>query len=275
MGGNVSVLRVRATLVVCLQEMHVRMADGSCSQGLSVVVMGVCGSGKTTVGRELATLLGATFTEGDDFHPAANVHKMQSGTPLNDDDRWPWLDAIGAHISKQSLHGVSVASCSALKEAYRSRLAAAMPSGSRLVFVHLHLDQADITARMKARSGHFMPAALVASQFDALEDPVLDKQVRLLGSAPSATVSGGHGDSVAGAGAGAGAGGGGSGVSGRDGGSHVTYELIQVSSEDATRLSAAQLAATLRSRLQADACAAESADSTALSPSTALAAHDE
>ena len=71
MGGNVSVLRVRATLVVCLQEMHVRMADGSCSQGLSVVVMGVCGSGKTTVGRELATLLGATFTEGDDFHPAA------------------------------------------------------------------------------------------------------------------------------------------------------------------------------------------------------------
>ncbi|GGO51694.1 MULTISPECIES: gluconokinase [Streptomyces] len=130
-----------------------------------VVVMGVAGTGKTTVGPLLAARLGVPYAEGDDFHPEANIAKMSAGTPLTDDDRWPWLDAIGewAH-GRAGLGGV--VSSSALKRSYRDRLRAAAPG---LVFVHLTGDRALIEERMRQRKGHFMPTALLDSQFATLQ----------------------------------------------------------------------------------------------------------
>ncbi|WP_307631215.1 gluconokinase [Streptomyces turgidiscabies] len=130
-----------------------------------VVVMGVAGTGKTTIGPLLAARLGVPYAEGDDFHPAANIRKMTAGTPLTDDDRRPWLDAIGewAH-SRAGLGGV--VSSSALKRSYRDRLRGAAPG---VVFVHLTGDRALIEERMAHRQGHFMPAALLDSQFATLQ----------------------------------------------------------------------------------------------------------
>ncbi|MFD3918218.1 gluconokinase [Streptomyces sp. NPDC058595] len=130
-----------------------------------VVVMGVAGTGKTTVGPLLAAALGVPYAEGDDFHPPANIAKMTAGTPLDDDDRWPWLDAIGrwAH-GRAGLGGV--VSSSALKRAYRDRLRAAAPDA---VFLHLTGDRALIERRMAGRKGHFMPTALLDSQFATLQ----------------------------------------------------------------------------------------------------------
>ena len=130
-----------------------------------VVVMGVAGTGKTTIGPLLAARLGVPYAEGDDFHPPANIHKMTAGTPLADEDRWPWLDAIGewAH-GRAGLGGV--VSSSALKRSYRDRLRAAAPG---VVFVHLTGDRALIEDRMAHRQGHFMPTALLDSQFAALQ----------------------------------------------------------------------------------------------------------
>ncbi|MFH8992124.1 gluconokinase [Streptomyces sp. NPDC017940] len=130
-----------------------------------VVVMGVAGTGKTTVGPLLAARLGVPYAEGDDFHPAANIAKMSAGTPLTDEDRMPWLDAIGewAH-GRAGLGGV--VSSSALKRAYRDRLRTAAPG---LVFVHLTGDRALIEDRMSHREGHFMPTKLLDSQFATLQ----------------------------------------------------------------------------------------------------------
>ncbi|MFD9909278.1 gluconokinase [Streptomyces sp. NPDC059063] len=130
-----------------------------------VVVMGVAGTGKTTVGALLAERLGVPYAEGDGFHPEANIAKMSAGTPLTDDDRWPWLDAIGrwAH-GRAGLGGV--VSCSALKRSYRDRLLAAAPG---LLFVHLTGDRELIEDRMAHRTGHFMPTALLDSQFRTLQ----------------------------------------------------------------------------------------------------------
>ncbi|MFJ5270227.1 gluconokinase [Streptomyces sp. NPDC088358] len=130
-----------------------------------VVVMGVAGTGKTTIGPLLAARLGVPYAEGDDFHPQANIAKMTAGTPLSDEDRWPWLDAIGrwAH-EREGLGGV--VSSSALKRAYRDRLRAAAPG---IVFVHLTGDRALIEDRMSHRQGHFMPTALLDSQFATLQ----------------------------------------------------------------------------------------------------------
>ncbi|KUF13532.1 gluconokinase [Streptomyces silvensis] len=130
-----------------------------------VVVMGVAGTGKTTVGPLLAARLGVPYAEGDDFHPEANIAKMSAGTPLTDEDRMPWLDAIGewAH-GRAGLGGV--VSSSALKRAYRDRLRAAAPG---LVFVHLTGDRALIEDRMSHREGHFMPTKLLDSQFATLQ----------------------------------------------------------------------------------------------------------
>ncbi|QXE37644.1 gluconokinase [Streptomyces sp. GMY02] len=131
-----------------------------------VVVMGVAGTGKTTVGPLLAAALGVPYAEGDDFHPPANIAKMSAGIPLEDADRWPWLDAIGrwAH-GRAGLGGV--VSSSALKRSYRDRLRAAAPGA---VFLHLTGDRALIGRRMAERKGHFMPPALLDSQFAALEN---------------------------------------------------------------------------------------------------------
>lgn len=130
-----------------------------------VVVMGVAGTGKTTIGPLLAARLGVPYAEGDDFHPPANIAKMSAGTPLDDADRWPWLDAIGTWAHDRAGLG-GVASCSALKRAYRDRLRAAAPG---VVFVHLVGDRALIETRMSHRQGHFMPTALLDSQFATLQ----------------------------------------------------------------------------------------------------------
>lgn len=130
-----------------------------------VVVMGVAGTGKTTIGPLVAHALGVPYAEGDDFHPQANIAKMSAGVPLDDADRGPWLDAIGqwAH-GRAGLGGV--VSSSALKRIYRDRLRAAAPG---VVFLHLAGDRALIEERMAARKGHFMPTALLDSQFATLQ----------------------------------------------------------------------------------------------------------
>jgi gluconokinase len=130
-----------------------------------VVVMGVAGTGKTTIGRLVATALAVPYAEGDDFHPAENIATMSAGIPLEDADRWPWLDAIGAWAHDRAGLG-GVVSGSALKRAYRDRLRAAEPG---LVFLHLTGDRQLIERRMTERTGHFMPPALLDSQFATLE----------------------------------------------------------------------------------------------------------
>ncbi|MCT8999371.1 gluconokinase [Chelativorans intermedius] len=142
----------------------------ACEPPLLVVVMGVSGCGKTSVGARLAARLRLPFIEGDSLHPAANIEKMAAGIPLQDEDRWPWLARIGAAISAAAAEGQGlVIACSALKRAYRDRLNAA--AGGRLFFVFLYGGRALLRERMRARTGHFMPAALLDSQLATLEDP--------------------------------------------------------------------------------------------------------
>jgi carbohydrate kinase (thermoresistant glucokinase family) len=132
-----------------------------------VVVLGVAGTGKSTVARALAERLGWPFGEGDDLHPAANVAKMAAGIPLEDADRWPWLDAIAAWTAERAAAGNStIVTCSALRRTYRDRLRAAAPG---TVFVHLVGSPALLAERMTARKGHFMPTSLLGSQLETLE----------------------------------------------------------------------------------------------------------
>ncbi|MEU6310979.1 gluconokinase [Streptomyces sp. NPDC047014] len=131
-----------------------------------IVVMGVAGTGKTTVGRLLAEELGVPYAEGDAFHPPANVAKMSAGVPLDDADRWPWLDAIGEWIRNSAGRCGGVIAASSLKRVYRDRLRAAAPGA---VFVHLTGDRPLIERRMAERKGHFMPTTLLDSQFATLE----------------------------------------------------------------------------------------------------------
>ena len=131
----------------------------------AVVVMGVSGAGKTTVGRALAQALGAEFIDGDDLHSDAARAKMTAGVALTDDDRWPWLDRVGAELAS----GGRVVACSALKRAYRDRIRAA--AGRALRFVYLVADMEAMRRRVAARPGHYMPASLIDSQFAALEPP--------------------------------------------------------------------------------------------------------
>lgn len=137
---------------------------------LRIIVMGVSGCGKTSVGEALAARLGIPFEDGDDLHPRANVEKMRSGRPLDDDDRWPWLDAVGRRLGDAA---PLVIGCSALKRAYRDRIRAR--AGGAVTFVHLAGDKALISARMAARTGHYMPPSLLDSQFAALEPPGPDE----------------------------------------------------------------------------------------------------
>ena len=141
-----------------------------------IVVMGVAGSGKTTVGAALAAELGHAFIDGDDLHPKANVEKMTRGEPLNDADRAPWLDAVGAALGDRA---PALIACSALKRAYRARIAAA--AGAPVIFVYLDGSKELIGARMAARVGHFMPPALLDSQFAALEPPGADEGALIIG----------------------------------------------------------------------------------------------
>lgn len=130
-----------------------------------LVVMGVSGSGKSTVGAALAQRLGVPFADADDFHPPANIAKMTSGEALDDDDRFPWLEAIGEWLAEHDAGG-GVISCSALKRAYRTQLHG---HASRARFVHLDGSREVIARRQASRPGHFMPPALLASQFATLE----------------------------------------------------------------------------------------------------------
>ncbi|MFF9202059.1 gluconokinase [Streptomyces sp. NPDC014986] len=130
-----------------------------------VVVMGVSGSGKTTVGRLLARHLGVPYAEGDDFHPASNVAKMRAGHPLDDEDRRPWLEEIARWLAGHAAGG-GVVTCSALKRRYRARLVSAAPS---VFFLHLDGSPELIAARITARQGHFMPPGLLRTQFADFE----------------------------------------------------------------------------------------------------------
>jgi gluconokinase len=129
-----------------------------------VVVMGVTGSGKTTVGTALAERMGVPFADADDFHSPENVAKMRSGVPLTDEDRRPWLLAIGTWLREQK--NGAVVTCSALKRVYRDTLREAAPA---ITFLHLHGDKDTVRKRVGSRKGHFMPESLVDSQFADLE----------------------------------------------------------------------------------------------------------
>jgi gluconokinase len=133
-----------------------------------IIIFGVSGVGKTTVGKLLARELGWRFIEGDDFHPAANIQKMRSGHPLTDEDRWPWLDCLRKRIEQLLSAGENaVLACSALKRAYRDRLRVS----DGIKFVFLRGDPALVEKQLRSRHGHFMNAALLQSQFDDLEEP--------------------------------------------------------------------------------------------------------
>lgn len=134
------------------------------------IIMGVSGSGKSTIGEGLAEASGGEFFDGDDFHPQANIEKMHAGIPLNDEDRVPWLERLRQLIEEQEGKGVpTFIACSALKKSYRLILA---PGGDPAVkFVFLEGSFSLIKERLDARKGHFMPESLLKSQFDALQAP--------------------------------------------------------------------------------------------------------
>jgi gluconokinase len=155
----------------------------------AVVVMGVSGSGKTTVAERLAGKLGWRFIEGDRLHPPANVEKMRQGIPLTDADRAPWLDRIGEELKRWAAEGQSgVMTCSALKRAYRDRIRSARPDAR---FVYLKGSEALIKGRVAARHHEYMPASLLHSQFEALEEPSPDEPVVTVdaGGSPDAEVA--------------------------------------------------------------------------------------
>ncbi|RXZ30668.1 gluconokinase [Sphingomonas desiccabilis] len=144
--------------------------------------MGVSGTGKTTLSVRLGAELGCPVLEGDAFHSIASVAKMRAGQPLADADRWPWLDRLGAAIGEaSSTQGTAVAACSALKRAYRERLAAA--SAVPMYFVLLDTAREEIARRMASRDGHYMPPSLLDSQLATLERPMPDERALALDAA--------------------------------------------------------------------------------------------
>jgi carbohydrate kinase (thermoresistant glucokinase family) len=142
-------------------------------QLLVLIVMGVSGSGKSTVAKTLAERLGLVYLEGDDFHSPENIEKMEAGIPLTDEDRWPWIAAMNAHIKQELKEGRGVIlAASVLKKIYRTTLTDDLPQAR---FIYLKGSKALLLARMKARTGHFMPPALLESQLETLEEPQADE----------------------------------------------------------------------------------------------------
>lgn len=141
---------------------------------LRIILMGVSGCGKSSVGAGLSQRLGIPYRDGDDLHPAANVEKMRAGHPLNDDDRWPWLDRVAAVLA---VDAPVIVGCSALRRAYRDRLRAG--AGGPVQFVHLAGSRELLAKRMSARTGHYMPLSLLDTQLAALEPPSLDEALTI------------------------------------------------------------------------------------------------
>lgn len=142
--------------------------------GKSIILMGVSGSGKSTIGAAVAREIKAKFIDGDDLHPRANIQKMASGQPLNDEDRAPWLQRLNdAAYSLNHKNESGIIVCSALKRRYRDLL---RKDNDNMVFIYLKGSFETIMARLQARSGHFMPTDLLKSQFDALEEPGADEK---------------------------------------------------------------------------------------------------
>lgn len=141
-------------------------AQGVTRRPAAILVMGVAGAGKSTVGARLASELALPFIEADDLHPPANVAAMRAGVALTDADRWPWLDAVAA--AGRAAVAPPVIACSALKRAYRDRLREAL---GEVAVVFLAIDPATAEARVATRADHYMPASLIPSQFAALEPP--------------------------------------------------------------------------------------------------------
>ncbi|MFN3723301.1 MAG: gluconokinase [Paracoccaceae bacterium] len=137
-----------------------------------LVLMGVAGCGKTSVGEAMAARLGRPYRDGDDLHPALNVEKMRQGIALTDADRWPWLDLVAAELAQDA---ALIVGCSALKRIYRDRIRAG--AGGQVTFVHLAGSRDLIAARMAERAGHYMPLSLLDSQFAALEPPGTDEAI--------------------------------------------------------------------------------------------------
>jgi gluconokinase len=153
-----------------------------------IVIFGVSGAGKTTVGKLLARELHWPFIEADDFHPAANIEKMSSGQPLTDEDRWPWLERLREEIEHSLAAGKNaVLACSALKRAYRDRLRVS----NEVKFVFLRGNYALVEKQLRSRRGHFMNPALLQSQFDDLEEPQPNENALTieLGRSPEEIVS--------------------------------------------------------------------------------------
>jgi gluconokinase len=156
-----------------------RPFSGSTIAPMAVIVMGVSGSGKSTLGALLAEALGSPFLEGDRYHDAAAVEKMRSGHPLDDADRWPWLDRVGAAVGATVREdGIAVAACSALRRPYRDRLIDAIAEPAR--FILLDTSPAELQRRMAARQGHYMPPSLLDSQIATLERPAVDEHAMIL-----------------------------------------------------------------------------------------------
>jgi len=150
----------------------------------SILLMGVSGSGKTTLGHAIARELGWHFADADAFHPPGNIAKMRAGQPLDDTDRAPWLAALRRHLAESlTNHQPSVLACSALKKRYRHQLLAGLPPPA--VLVYLRGNRELLAARLSARTGHFMPAALLDSQLAALEEPTADENALVLDIARS------------------------------------------------------------------------------------------
>lgn len=136
-----------------------------------IVLMGVAGCGKSSVGEALAIRLGAVYLDGDDLHPPANIEKMSRGEALTDEDRWPWLTRVGQALAEPG--SIRIVGCSSLKRRYRDLIRE--EAGWPVVFVHLSGSKALIAGRMNGRAGHFMPTSLLDSQFAALEPPTPDE----------------------------------------------------------------------------------------------------
>ena len=150
-----------------------------------IVIMGVSGSGKTTIGKLLGQKLGLEFYDADDYHPEENIRKMVSGMPLNDDDRYSWLIGLNKLILDRQSSGLVLA-CSALKESYRQLLTSKLTKDITLIYLEGSFEE--ILQRMKGRKGHFMPAKLLRSQFETLEVPEYALKVPISNS-PESTVS--------------------------------------------------------------------------------------